>query len=86
MLNELKLGGKNKIKIQHLWLVGGGATLPKLDTILSIELKMTVRVGNPYVNLGIVRASSVLDNPSKYATAIGLAMINPKNIPKMNHL
>lgn len=86
MLNELKPKGKTKIKIQHLWLVGGGAALRKLDTLLSGEFKMTVRVGNPYINLGVVRANSFPDTPAKYATAIGLALINPQNIPKMNHL
>lgn len=85
MLNELKPKNKQKIKIQHLWLTGSGATLRKLDTVLSAELKMNVRIANPYINLGSVHAKSYPDNPVKYSTAIGLALINPKNVPKLNH-
>lgn len=86
MMTEIKTKNKTKkIKIAHLWLVGGGASFRKLDAVLSKELKMDVAVGNPYVNLGIVKGKFLPDNPAKFATAIGLAMVNPKNIPKMYH-
>ncbi len=86
MLSEVKTKSKSKkIKINCIWLVGGGAAFRKLDTVLSKELKMNVKIGNPYVNLGAVRGKFLPEEPSKYATAIGLAMVNPKNIPKMYH-
>ena len=86
MMTEITSKNKTKkIKITHLWLVGGGASFRKLDTVLSKELKMNVKIGDPYVNLGAVKGKFLPENPAKYATAIGLAMVNPKNIPKMYH-
>ncbi len=86
MMMEIKTKNKTKkIKITHLWLVGGGASFRKLDVVLSKELKMNVKVGDPYINLGTVKGKFLPENPAKYATAIGLAMVNPKNIPKMYH-
>lgn len=86
MVNEIKTKNKSKkVRIAHLWLVGGGASFNKLDAVLSKELKMKVTVGDPYVNLGTVIGKFLPTNPAKYATAIGLAMVNPMNIPKMYH-
>jgi len=71
---------ESKNQINEVLLCGGGANLTGLDEFLSTQLKMTVRPGNPWVNITANPKETVgklpLDDPLAYATALGLALRN----------
>lgn len=61
--------GKSIKEISGLVLVGGGANLKGLPELLSLELNLPVKIGDPWQ--GILAAK---DHSLGYATAIGLAL------------
>lgn len=68
------LGGQ----ISQILLCGGGATMADLPDFLSDELKLPVRLGNPWVNILSEPSEEILGLPLKeslaYTTALGLAL------------
>jgi len=65
-------------KIKEILLCGGGANLKGLPELLTIELKLPVELGNPWVNIlekkekGSKKLS--LEKSLSFATALGLAL------------
>lgn len=65
----------NAHKISRIIMCGGGANLPRLDRVISAELKITARPGLPLKNLGNKLSTQIDQQKSlEYATAIGLAL------------
>jgi type IV pilus assembly protein PilM len=65
----------NANKITHITMCGGGATMKRLDRILSLKLKTTARPGNVWKNLSAASIPKIsLDDSLRYAAAVGLAM------------
>ncbi|XOB42107.1 MAG: type IV pilus assembly protein PilM [Candidatus Nealsonbacteria bacterium] len=66
---------KNK-KVSKIILCGGGSNLKGLPELLSMELKLPVEIGNPWIN--IIKeegeASLTKEQSLAYATALGLAL------------
>jgi len=64
-------------RIEKIFLCGGGANLKGLSELLSLELKLPVEIGNPWINiLGEKKELPGLsfEESLKYTTAIGLAL------------
>jgi len=57
----------------HFVLIGGGATLPGLDTYLSNKFNLPIELYNPFNQLDS-RVPIHETNPSQFATAVGLAI------------
>jgi len=64
--------------ISKIYLCGGGANLKGLCELLSLELKIPVEMGNPWVNILIKEKKEVpelsFEESLKYTTALGLAL------------
>ena len=64
--------------ISKIYLCGGGANLKGLCELLSLELKIPVEMGNPWVNILIKEKKEVpelsYEESLKYTTALGLAL------------
>jgi len=64
--------------VSKILLCGGGANLKGLPELLSLELKLPVEMGNPWVNILPAGKKGVpilpLDKSLSYTTAIGLAL------------
>ncbi|MEK7519557.1 MAG: type IV pilus assembly protein PilM [Patescibacteria group bacterium] len=84
---HLKIGKEdgNLGGVKKILLCGGGANLKELTHILSLELKIPVETGNPWVNILQDPLREVPEMPYleslRYATAIGLALrgVNDNN-------
>ena len=62
-------------KVTRIIMCGGGANLPKLDRVISSQLKLTARPGMPWKNLSSTKPINISSEVSlNYATAIGLAL------------
>lgn len=65
-------------EISKILLCGGGANLAGLTELLSMELKVPVELGNPWVNIPIKDKKEIsefsLEKSLRYATALGLAL------------
>lgn len=74
-----RLGAKTKI--EQIIAVGGGSSLPGLGEFLTDNLKMPVRVANPWHSLsfGHLKVPSG-QFKARYITAAGLSIIDPKEI------
>ncbi|MGB2762356.1 MAG: type IV pilus assembly protein PilM [Minisyncoccales bacterium] len=70
------LGGFSgeKKEVEKIILCGGGANLKGISSFLSLELKVLVQSGNPWINIskGI---EMPLEESLEYTTAIGLALM-----------
>ena len=65
--------------IKKLIICGGGANLKGLESLLSLELKTEVEIGNPWTNIdGKQNPDMSLEKSLKYTTALGLAQRNFK--------
>lgn len=68
----------NKRGVEKIMLSGGGANLKGLDDFLSLEFKIPVQLGNPWINILPEPLKEVPELPYekslKYATALGLAL------------
>lgn len=64
--------------VSKILLCGGGANLKGLCQLLSLELKIPVEIGNPWVNILIKEKKEVaelsFEESLKYTTALGLAL------------
>jgi len=60
-------------KISKILLSGGGANLKGLKEFLSLELKLPVELGNPWINITENRPPLEISESLKYTTALGLA-------------
>lgn len=69
--------GEDK-KVSRILLCGGGANLKGLSELLTLELKIPVELGNPWVNIlpdgRKETAKLTLEKSLSYATALGLAL------------
>lgn len=64
-------------KIKKLIICGGGANLKGLESLLSLELKTEVEMGNPWINISKGKTSGMeMEQSLKYATVLGLAQRN----------
>jgi type IV pilus assembly protein PilM len=72
-----------KVKVEQIIILGGGANLPGFSTYLTSELRIPTRLANIWENidLGHVEKPTIMDT-SMYATAAGLALINPSEVIK----
>jgi len=65
-------------EVSKILLCGGGANLKGLCQLLSLELKIPVEIGNPWVNILIKEKKEVaelsFEESLKYTTALGLAL------------
>lgn len=64
-------------RIAKIFLCGGGANLKGLSSFLSLELKVPVQLGNPWINVLKEKnkiSTMSLSESLKYTTAIGLAL------------
>jgi type IV pilus assembly protein PilM len=61
-------------KIEEIILCGGGANFSKIDQILSQNLKIPVKIGNPFINLSPAKINIPDKQKLSYTTAIGLAL------------
>lgn len=67
-------------KINRILLCGGGANLAGLTEFLSSKLKMTVAIGNPWINICEEPPSNISAGESlAYTTALGLALRSCKD-------
>jgi len=69
-LSGLPPNGK---RIHKLVLSGGGANLKGLKEFLELELKISVEIGNPWINVGEVK-NFPKEKSLSFTTAIGLAL------------
>jgi Tfp pilus assembly PilM family ATPase len=71
------------VKIEQIIVLGGGANLPGFSTYLTSELRIPTRLASIWENIGLghVKKPSHADN-SMYATAMGLALIDPREAAK----
>jgi type IV pilus assembly protein PilM len=64
--------------VQRILLCGGGANLKGLDQFLSLELKLPVELGNPWINILPAPLKEVPELPFEkslgFSTALGLAL------------
>jgi type IV pilus assembly protein PilM len=60
-------------RIHRVILSGGGAGLKGLKEFLELELKISVEIGNPWINVGEVK-NFPKEKSLNFATAIGLAL------------
>jgi len=64
--------------VSKILLCGGGANLKGLPELLSLELKIPVEIGNPWVNILIEEKKEVpelsFEESLKYTTSLGLAL------------
>jgi type IV pilus assembly protein PilM len=70
------LSGKNK-KVSKIVLCGGGSNLKGLSEVLSMELKLPVEIGNPWINIytDTTKPKKFTDEQFLgYSTALGLAI------------
>ena len=65
-----------KLAINHVWLVGGGAQLPGLDTYLARRFNTTVSLFDPFARLTVETPRTPADAPA-WAAAVGLALSQP---------
>ena len=63
----------NGKKVEKIILCGGGANLKGLAHFLSLELKILVEPGNPWINIS-EEIQLPLAESIRYTTAIGLAL------------
>jgi type IV pilus assembly protein PilM len=72
-----------KVKVQQIIILGGGANLPGFSTYLTSELRIPTRLISiwEHISLGHIEKPNRLDN-SMYATAAGLALVEPKEVTK----
>jgi type IV pilus assembly protein PilM len=63
-------------KIKEILLCGGGANLKGLRELLAVELKLSIKFGNPWVNiLGKKESKKIsFEKSLSFATALGLAL------------
>jgi len=70
--------------VSKILLCGGGANLKGLPDLLSLELRLPVELGNPWINIlpeGQKEVAQLSSSESlKYATALGLALRGIKEI------
>jgi len=68
----------NEKGVSKIFLCGGGANLAGLSDFLSLELKLRVELGNPWINILAEPLKEVAELPYEkslsYATALGLAL------------
>ncbi len=77
----------NAHKINRIIMCGGGTNLPRLDRVISSELKIIARPGLPWKNLGQKIHTPIDQQKSlEYATAIGLALRAADNPFFVKHL
>jgi len=74
---SVNLGAPNN-KIKEVILCGGGANFSGIEKFLQAELKINVKVGNPWLNAFTETTPNLSDFPTQeslsYTTAIGLAL------------
>lgn len=72
------LGSDDSKKISKIIFCGGGANLKGLAELITLELKIPVEIGNPWINIfddPQKRESGLkLEDSLRYATALGLAL------------
>lgn len=65
----------NANPITHVTMCGGGASMKRLDRILSLHLKITVQPGKVWKNLAATKMPPIAaDEALRYAPAVGLAL------------
>ncbi len=71
----------NKRKLEQVIIVGGGANLPGLADFLTDKIRIPTRTADPWLNLdfGKLQPPHQLEK-TLYATAAGLALIQPREI------
>jgi type IV pilus assembly protein PilM len=70
-------------KVEQIIILGGGANLPGISTYLTSELRIPTRLADIWQNTNPYHISPPSSSESiKYATAAGLAIINPKEAVK----
>lgn len=71
----------NKHKVSQIVTMGGGANMPGLSDHLTDMLRLPARMCSPWqhINFGDLQPPNELEK-SLYVTAIGLALINPKEV------
>jgi len=70
-------GLSSNMIIEKVLLCGGGANLKGLAELLSIELKMPIDLGNPWINISPRNSADLplsLEKSLSYTTALGLAL------------
>jgi len=63
-------------EIHHLYLSGGGALIPEIDTYLNTNLGIKTEMLNPFATLSNVEAFEGIE-PPLFAQAVGLAYLEP---------
>ena len=71
--------GSEGQKIEQVIILGGGANLPGMSTYLTEQLRLSVRLCNPWKNLsfGTIQPPHALET-TLYTTAAGLSLANPR--------
>ena len=74
-------GGGTDKKIEQVIILGGGANMPGLADYLTDKIRIATRMCNPWLNLsfGSIQPPHQLEK-TLYATAAGLALVEPKEI------
>ncbi|MCP6718437.1 MAG: type IV pilus assembly protein PilM [Patescibacteria group bacterium] len=68
------LNPENK-EVSKIFLCGGGSNLKGLDELLSMELKIPVEIGNPWINIsGKKQIQFEKEQSLAYTTALGLSL------------
>jgi type IV pilus assembly protein PilM len=72
-----------KVKVEQIIILGGGANLPGFSTYLTSQLRIPTRLANIWENIdtGHMEKPSSGDS-TMYATAAGLALISPSEVIK----
>jgi type IV pilus assembly protein PilM len=70
-------------KIEQVIILGGGANMPGLADYITDKVRVATRMCNPWLNLsfGSIQPPHQLEK-TLYATAAGLALVNPKEIDR----
>ena len=70
-------------KLEQVIILGGGANMPGLADYLTDKIRLPTRMCNPWLNLsfGDLQPPHELEK-TLYATAAGLALIEPKGMMK----
>ncbi len=71
------------VKVEQVIILGGGANLPGISTYLTSELRVPTRLANIWEHTGLDNIQTVDKRVSAmYATAAGLALIDPEEAVK----
>lgn len=78
---ERSAGNKDNSTVQQIILLGGGANLPGFSTFITDNVRIATRLSNTWKNIsfGDLQGPHQMEN-TMYATASGLALINPREV------